>query len=80
LLQNEFMAYLLQQDRGFLQEYYSRVSWFRTMTEAEPALCRYIRRTNAEAFMQAAAQMSSFLYTAWGLKAGRICLSMIENL
>ena len=80
LLQNEFMAYLLQQDRGFLQEYYSRVSWFRTMTEAEPALCRYIRRTNAKAFMQAAAQMSSFLYTAWGLKAGRICLSMIENL
>ena len=80
LFKNEFMAYLLQQDRGFLQEYYSRISWFRMMTEAEPALCRYIRRTNAKDFMQTAAQMSSFLYTSWGLKAGRIYLSRIENL
>ena len=80
LLQNEFMAYLLQQDSSSLQHYYNKISWFRTMNEAEPALCRYMRNTNAKAFMQAAAQMSSFLYTAWGLKAGRICLSMIENL
>ena len=80
LLQNEFMAYLLQQSNGSLQQYYNRVSWFRMMNEAEPALCRYIRKTNAEAFMQAAAQMSSFLYAAYGLKGGRIHLAEAEAL
>ena len=50
------------------------------MNEAEPALCKYIRNTNAEAFVQAAAQMGSFLYTTWGLKAGRIHLAEIESL
>ena len=80
LLQNEFMAYLLQQGSSFLQQYYNRISWFRAMNEAEPALCKYIRNTNAEAFVQAAAQMGSFLYTTWGLKAGRIHLAEIESL
>ena len=78
LLQNEFMAYLLQQDSSSLQHYYNKISWFRTMNEAEPALCRYMRNTNAKAFMQAAAQMSSFLYTTWGVRGGRIYLAKIE--
>ena len=80
LLQNEFMAYLLQQGRSSLQQYYTRISWFRTIYRAEPALCKYIRNTNAKAFMQAAAQMSSFLYTTWGIKGGRIHLAEIESL
>jgi len=80
LLQNEFMAYLLQQGSAFLQEYYSRITWFRAMNEAEPALCRYMRNTGAEDFLQAAAQMSSFLYTTWGLRAGRIHLARMETL
>ena len=80
LLQNEFMAYLLQQGRNSLQQYYTRISWFRTIYRAEPALCKYIRNTNAKAFMQAAAQMSSFLYTTWGIKGGRIHLAEIEAL
>ena len=80
LLQNEFMAYLLQQGRNSLQQYYTRISWFRTIYRAEPALCKYIRNTNAKAFMQAAAQMSSFLYTTWGIKGGRIHLAEIESL
>lgn len=80
LMQNEFMAYLLQQGRSTLQQYYTRISWFRTIYRAEPALCKYIRNTNAKAFMQAAAQMSSFLYTTWGIKGGRIHLAEIESL
>lgn len=80
LMQNEFMAYLLQQGSGSLQQYYNGISWFRIMRKTEPALCRYIRETNADAFMQAAAQMSSFLYTTWGLRAGRIRLARMETL
>jgi len=78
LLQNEFMAYLLQQDSSSLQHYYNQISWFRTINEAEPALCRYMRNTNAKAFIRAAAQMSSFLYTTWGIRGGRIYLAKIE--
>ena len=80
LLQNEFMAYLLQQGSDSLQQYYNRISWFRAINQAEPALCRYIRNTNAKAFVHAAAQMSSFLYAAWGLKGGRIHLAEIDSL
>ena len=80
LLHNEFMAYLLQQSRSSIQQYYNRISWFRIMNKTEPALCRYIRKTNAKDFMQAAAQMSFFLYTAWGIKDGRIHLAEIEAL
>ena len=39
LMQNEFMAYILQQDSGFIQEYYKRIAWYRTMIVAEAALC-----------------------------------------
>ena len=78
LFQNECMAYLLQQDRRKLRQYYTRISWFRIMSNAEPALCRYIRKTNADAFMNAAAQMESFLYTTWGLKSGRVYLGRIN--
>ena len=80
LLQNEFMAYLLQQGSDSLQQYYNRIAWFRAMNEVEPELCMYIRNTNAVDFMQAAAQMDSFLYTTWGVKGGRIYLANMETL
>jgi len=80
LMQNEFMAYLLQQSSSFLQHYFTQIAWFRLMNTAEPALCRYIRKTKAAGFMQAAAHMESFLYTAWGIKGGRIYLANMETL
>lgn len=80
LFQNEFMAYILQQGTGSLQQYYNRIAWFRLMNAAEPALCRYIRKTKAAGFMQAASQMSSFLYTRWGIKGGRIYLANMDTL
>ena len=80
LMQNEFMAYLLQQSSGFLQHYFTQLAWFRLMNAAEPALCRYIRKTKAAGFMQAASQMSSFLYTRWGIKGGRIYLANMDTL
>ena len=80
LLQNEFMAYILQQGSDSLQQYFILLSWFHLMNAAEPVLCRYIRKTKAAGFMQAAAQMDSFLYTTWGIKGGRIHLVNIESL
>ena len=81
LLQNEFMAYILQQGREHLQSYYvNRLSLSRAINAAEPELCKYIRDTNAEAFMQAAEQMDAFLYTKWGLKGGRVRLVKIQAL
>ena len=50
------------------------------MNKAEPELRAYIRKTDAEDFMQAAEQMSAFLYTRWGLKAGRITLAALSPL
>ena len=50
------------------------------MNTAEPALCRYIRKTKVKDFMQAAMQMDSFLYTTWGVRGGRISLANMETL
>ena len=80
LLQNEFMAYLLQQSNDLLQQYFVQLSWLRLMNTAEPALCRYIRKTKVKDFMQAAMQMDSFLYTTWGVRGGRISLANMETL
>ena len=80
LLQNEFMAYLLQQSNDLLQQYFVQLSWLRLMNTAEPALCRYIRKTKVKDFMQAAMQMDSFLYTTWGVRGGRISLVNMETL
>ena len=80
LLQNEFMAYLLQQSSDLLRQYYTQLSWIHTLYKAEPTLCKYIRNTNAKDFIRAAAQMNAFLYTIWGLGGGRIHLAEIEAL
>ena len=80
LLQNEYMAYLLQQGTSYLEEYYlTRLIRQRAIRAAEPALCKYIAATKAKAFVQAAEQMSSFLYTHWGIKGGRIYLAELKR-
>jgi len=80
LLQNEFMAYILQQSSGYLQWYYlNRLSRQWAISKAEPKLCEYIRSTKAEPFMQAAARMSSFLYTRWGIVGGRVALIDLQS-
>ena len=80
LLQNEFMAYILQQSSGYLQWYYlNRLSRQWAISKAEPKLCEYIRSIKAEPFMQAAARMSSFLYTRWGIVGGRVALTDLQS-
>lgn len=80
LLQNEFMAYLLQQGTSYLQEYYlTRLIYHRAIRKAEPELCAYIKTTKAAAFQQAAEQMSFFLSAYWGIKGGRIHLAELKR-
>ncbi|MGP1430720.1 MAG: hypothetical protein ACTTJ4_00115 [Treponema sp.] len=80
LLQNEYMAYILQQSPSYLQEYYlTRLARHWAIRAAEPELCKYITATNAEAFVQVAEEMSRFLYAHWGIKGGRIYLAELKR-
>ncbi len=73
LLKNEFMAYILQQPVPDVAPYFVRnVSRRRYISAYEPALCAYIRKTNAAAFVDAAVRMSDFLEEKWGITAGSV--------
>ena len=70
----------MQQGTSYLEEYYlTRLIRQGAIRAAEPELCKYIAATKAKAFVQAAEQMSSFLYTHWGIKGGRIYLAELKR-
>ncbi|MGP1594052.1 MAG: hypothetical protein ACTTH8_02255 [Treponema sp.] len=80
LLKNEFMAYLLQQKAVRIPAYFAQILAHRKIiSNYEPALCRYIQKTNARDLVQAAEKLNTFLYAAWGIQGGRIQSITIED-
>lgn len=75
LMENEFMAYLLQQGpdsvgpyfSGTLAERYARYG-------GDSRLASYVKQTGARDFAAAAAELNDFIFTRWGLSGGRIGL------
>ena len=75
MIQNEFMAYVMQQSVARTASYFAdNLSWRGSMLDAEPELCAYVQRTKGAGFRDASAQLSAYVFSRWGLEAGRVAL------
>ncbi|MFI3256927.1 MAG: hypothetical protein R3Y36_01360, partial [Spirochaetales bacterium] len=81
LMQNEYMAYILQYSPYAVESYYADTLVNRYYIAArEPELCNYVRQTRASDFVTAAFDLSNFLFEQWGLYGGRVhTLSITRN-
>jgi hypothetical protein len=73
LVQNEFMAYLLQQPLGAAEAYFAdQIANRIYINRYHPELAQYVRDTRARGLCEAAAKLSDFLTQKWNLEAGRV--------
>lgn len=74
LMKNEFMAYLLQQNLASTKDYFLQIAGWASVNKNEPELARYVRRTEAQPFVDATAELNDYVFNRWGLAAGRVNL------
>lgn len=74
LMQNEFMAYIMQQSFSNVRNYFIQVAGRGSVNRIQPESAEYIRSTNAQAFVDAAEILNSYAFDNWGLACGRVAL------
>lgn len=75
LIQNEFMAYIMQQPVNLVAEYFTKIlATKKTINKTNPELVEYILQTNAQGFVISAKQIDSYLRARWGYAGGRVWL------
>ena len=81
LIENEFMAYLLQQQLSEVADYFTKIlATKRTINERCPELFNYVLETEGRAFYDAAVKLDSYLSEKWGFASGRIWLVRTSKL
>lgn len=73
-MQNEFMAYIMQQSFSNVRNYFIQVAGRGSVNRIQPESAEYIRSTNAQAFVDAAEILNSYAFDNWGLACGRVAL------
>lgn len=72
LMQNEFMAYILQLGVSNVSSYFAEnLAWRGSVMNAMPELSAYIRETNAAGIVEAAQKLDDFVFDTWSMNAGR---------
>lgn len=74
LVQNEFMAYLLQQRADEVGKYFVKLAKWNSVQKAIPDLASYVIETGGSDFTEAARLLSDYVFEKWGLEAGRVSL------
>ncbi|WP_296690329.1 hypothetical protein [Treponema sp. UBA6852] len=74
LMQNEFMAYIMQQSFSNVRNYFLQLAGRGSVNRIQPESAEYIRNTNAQAFVDAAEILNSYAFDNWGLACGRVAL------
>lgn len=75
LIQNEFMAYIMQQPLYEVGEYFTKILATRkTINRTDPDKVEYILETNAEGFVASAKILDEYINKRWGYNAGRVSL------
>ena len=74
LIENEFMAYLLQQTLQQTPQYFINMSNRGSVLKGLPELSSYIRQTKAQGFTDSASQLQDYIFKHYGLTAGRLAL------
>ena len=74
LMQNEFMAYIMQNKAENVAKYFTHIANFNSSKRDLPVQAEYVIRTKARAFEDAAAAFDSYVLDRWGLECGRVAL------
>lgn len=75
LIQNEFMAYMMQQSVVRTGSYFAdNLAQRGSMLRGEPILSAYVTETKGQGFMEASQRISDYVFKRWGMEAGRIAL------
>lgn len=75
LMENEFMAYLMQQPLEKVGPYFTgTISERYIRYGGKPSFDQYVHETDAEEFIRAARDLNTYVYNRWGLAGGRIGL------
>ena len=79
LMENEFMAYLMQQPLDRVGDYFSGTILERFVRHGgDPALAKYITETKAQEFTRAATLLNDYVFSRWGIAGGRVGLYIAE--
>ncbi len=75
LMENEFMAYMLQQPVARVGDYFTRILLERYLRHGgSREVGEYIARTGASDFVKAAESLEAYCFDRWGFSAGRVGL------
>lgn len=74
LIQNEFMAYIMQNPLSRVKDYFTRIAGFASSQRNLPEESRYIIETDASALEDAAKAFDTYVNDRWGLNCGRVSL------
>ncbi|WP_407398703.1 hypothetical protein [Treponema sp.] len=76
LMQNEFMAYIMQQSFSNIAPYFLQVAGRGSVNRIQKEGAEYIRNTKAQAFVDAGEVLNGYAFDKWGLACGRVSLVM----
>lgn len=74
LMQNEFMSYIMQQSFENIRPYFLQVAGRGSVNRIQKEDAKYIRDTEAQAFVDAGQVLNDYAFTQWGLACGRVSL------
>ncbi|MCR4715292.1 MAG: hypothetical protein K5751_13055 [Treponemataceae bacterium] len=80
LVENEIMAYIMQQSVNAQSSYFAdNIAWRGSVMNALPDLASYIRSTKASGLTAAAAMLDEYVFSRWGLNAGRTSMVSVSQ-
>ncbi len=74
LMQNEFMAYLMQQPLDSVSKYFIHVANRGSVMSYQKELCDWVKNTKAQTFEDACRVLDSYASDNWALASGRVSL------
>lgn len=74
LMNNEFMAYLMQQPLEGVASYFVHCANRGSVINFQPDLCAWVRSTGGITFEDACNVLNTYVFDRWGLASGRVSL------
>lgn len=75
LMNNEFMAYIMQQKLSDVAQYFVHLANRGTVIKSTPQLAAYIRKTEGKGFEDAAFALNEYVFDKYGIVCGNIALA-----
>ena len=80
LVENEIMAYIMQQSVSAQASYFAdNIAWRGSVMNALPDLASYVRQTKASGLTAAASMLDEYVFNRWGLNSGRTSMVSVSQ-